>query len=98
MCSQLKKCCGKVQCANNEDAKTIASALAHIKEQCGLSLKVDEHFKDVYSAGGGRCFHVDIEERTWSSNQMAVLERLAQTSSVVKKVEVSGHSRVAIFI
>jgi len=51
MCSQLKKCCGKVQCANNEDAKTIASALAHIKEQCGLSLKVDEHFKDVYSAG-----------------------------------------------
>lgn len=68
-----------------------------IKKQTGLVLQEDAHFSGVRSLRGENYFNVELDQRVSESREFAILERLAQGSKTITRVEPNGLSRVAVF-
>lgn len=79
-----------------KEAIIIAEKLAEIKKYCGLSLELCDCFAGITKKRGIKYFNVILKDPIYLSNEYKKLEKLAETTTIISKVEPNGYARVAI--
>lgn len=75
------------------------TVLNHIKYHTRLDLSVDKNFPKLYRRKGKCWFDVYTEDRLhFQSSIILKLQRMANESHIVKRIEINGFSRIAIFL
>jgi hypothetical protein len=73
--------------------------LDHIKYHTGLDLSVDEDFPKLRRRKGKYWFSVQTDDRlSFQAPIILKLERMANESHIVQRIEINGFSSVAIFL
>jgi len=86
----------KMASAETKDDDVIEKTLNLIKEQTGLTLKLNTHFSGLKTHNKEKYFNVDLDERVSESNDFNTLKRFADKYNLIK-VEPNGLNMVAIY-
>ena len=74
----------------------IKKILKKIKDQTGLTLKLDDHFTGVREYKGEKYFNVKLKQACSESKEFNILENFSNEYGSIR-VEPNGYKRVAIF-
>lgn len=77
---------------------TVEKLQTYFQEQIGLTLEPCDYFSGAQIHKGETYFNFLVKDRYAESQEVLRLERLAQSSSVISRIEPNGLNRVAIFI
>lgn len=79
------------------EIKTIEFLTAHIKEQIGVTLELDDNFTGIRNHKGKPYFNAILNVRIFDSMDYPKLVRIANAHNVIAAVEPNGSNRIAIF-
>ena len=79
------------------EIKIIEFLTAHIKEQIGVTLELDDNFTGIRNHKGKPYFNAILAERIFDSVDCRKLVRIAGKHNGITAVEPNGSNRIAIF-
>ena len=74
----------------------INATLNAIKENTGLTLKLDNYFTGLRICPTGTYFNVELSERLYLSKEYVILQRFANKYKTIR-LEPCGYKRLSIF-
>ncbi len=80
------------------ESDIINKAMLFIKEQSGLTMSLDEHFRGLQYHNDRVFFNVEIKMPCFDSPELNKLLRICGSDRTVKHVEPNGYKRIAIFV
>ena len=70
----------------------------YVKEQTGIVLEPCDYFSGEQTMGNEIYYNFILKNRVWDSQEFFSLNRLAQNSSLISRIEPNGVERIAIIL